>query len=271
MKPHLLLKQNITSIAVASWLLSFHHADAAVLALYGNTNHSSTAGTGTTPVSSQANGAAPVTNLTTTAITGNTTVSGNNTIFVRNQFGTDSWISGSSPLGAGAASSDLWVGANNRNWTDGAPSSNDRYFQFTATATGGNTLDLDNLTFNWQAAISMQTVSATFSYQLFASVDGGAYATVGSVGTKSVGNGLGGTTTDWGTITLEDINLNGLDGATSVAFRLAMGADNGAATNDTGSYAQLFRNITLNGQVIPEPSSALLGGLGLLVLLRRRR
>lgn len=265
------LHQNIAPIAMASLLLSIPHADAAVLALYGNTNHTGTGGTGTTPVASQPNGAAPVADLTVTAITGDLTVSSADTIFVRNQFGSGLWISGSSPAGAGTASSDLWVGANNRLWTDDVISNNNRYFEFTTTATGGKTLDLDNLTFNWQAAISNQTVSATFSYQLFASVNGGAFGVVGSAGSKSVGDSLGGSTTDWGTITAESINLDGLDGATSVAFRLAMGADNGPATNDTGSYAQFFRNVTLNGQVIPEPSSAIFGGFGWLMLLRRRR
>lgn len=39
---------------------------------------------------------------------------------------------------------------------------------------------------------------------------------------------------------------------------------------NTGAYVNL-RDITFNGAVVPEPSSALLGGIGLLALLRRRR
>lgn len=38
----------------------------------------------------------------------------------------------------------------------------------------------------------------------------------------------------------------------------------------TGAYLNL-RDITFNGTVVPEPSTALLGGIGLLALLRRRR
>lgn len=242
-------------------------ADAAVLALYGNTNAGSTAASNTS-VTSQSNGAAAVPNLTVSAVTG-VGLNGNfNTFFIRNQFGANLWISGSSPVGAGTASTDLWIGANNQNWgAVSAPASTTHYLQFTLTADVGKTLDLSNLTFNWQAAINNQTDSLSFGYQLFASADGGAYATVGSSGSKAVGNGLA-LSTDWGNITSENINLNSLDGANSVTFRLAMNNPNDTTA---GSYVQFFRNIAVNGSVVPEPSAALLGGLGMLALLRRRR
>lgn len=248
------------------------HANGAVLALYANTNAANT-NASNTQVTSQSNGAAPVSGVTTTAITGNRLNNNSANFFVRNQFGTDLWITGSSPSGAGGASSDLWIGSQNQNWgnniSPGTTPATDHYFQFGLVADPGQTLDLSNMTFNWQAGINNQTTTGDFRYQLFASVNGGAYSSVNSLATKSVGNGLGGSTTDWGTITIENIDLNSLDGAQSVTFRLAMGQS--FNPGNSGSYVQLFRNITVNGAAIPEPSSALLGGLGLLALLRRRR
>lgn len=256
-----------TYLTLVSVLVVSTGADAAVLALYGNTNAGGT-GASSTSVTSQANAAAAVTNLTTSAISGSGLNANFNTFFVRNQFGTNLWISGSSPSGAGSASSDLWIGVNNQNWgTVGAAVSSAHYLEFTLTADAGKTLDLTNLTFSWQAAINNQTSILDFGYQLFASADGGSYASVGSGGTKSVGNALG-VSTDWGTITSENINVNSLDGANTVTFRLAM---NNPINTTAGGYAQFFRNVTVNGAVVPEPSSALLGGLGLLALMRRRR
>jgi hypothetical protein len=49
---------------------------------------------------------------------------------------------------------------------------------------------------------------------------------------------------------------------------LRVRAENANAT--AGAYVNI-REITFNGSVIPEPSAALLGGLGLLALLKRRR
>lgn len=71
--------------------------------------------------------------------------------------------------------------------------------------------------------------------------------------------GLGGGT-DTRTLTSPFIITAG----TSKTFYIDMNSANGNSTHDFGTF-------TVNGTVIPEPSIALLGSLGLLILLRRRR
>lgn len=222
------------------------NANADVLALYANTAAASTAASNTA-VTSQANAAAAVTGATASPITGSGLNANGTQFFLRNQFGANLWITGSSPTAAGPASSDLWLGVNNQNWGSiASPVSSAHYLEFTVTADSGKTLDMTNLTFSWQAAINNQTNVADFQYQLFASKDGGAYAAVGSVGSKPVSNALA-LSTDWGTLSSENIDLNSLDGANVVTFRLAM---NNPLTTTAGSYVQFFRNITVNGAVI---------------------
>lgn len=55
---------------------------------------------------------------------------------------------------------------------------------------------------------------------------------------------------------------------TAITFTLA---DSAGGNNNSTSLYTWIDNVTLTGTVIPEPSSALLGGLGMLLLLRRRR
>jgi hypothetical protein len=254
-------------LPIVSLLVFSASAEAAVLALYGNTNAGGTAASSTSPTS-QSNAAAAVANLTTSSISGSGLNGNFGSFFLRNQFGANLWITGSSPSGAGSASSDLWIGVNNQNWgTVGAAVSSAHYLEFTLTADVGKTLDLTNLTFSWQTGINNQTSILDFGYQLFASSNGGSYASVGSAGTKSVSNALG-TSTDWGTHSSENIDINALDGANTVTFRLAM---SNPINTTAGSYVQFFRDVTVNGSVVPEPSAALLGCMGLMVLCRRRR
>lgn len=56
---------------------------------------------------------------------------------------------------------------------------------------------------------------------------------------------------------------------TTITFTLVDAA--GGNNNNGGVHYTFIDNVTLTGTVIPEPSSALLGGLGMLCLLRRRR
>ena len=71
-----------------------------------------------------------------------------------------------------------------------------------------------------------------------------------------------------GTLATVPIDLTSLAVAASYEFRIALG------DNSTSPRKGVFlQGIQLDGGVVavPEPSAALLGGLGLLALLRRRR
>jgi hypothetical protein len=66
------------------------------------------------------------------------------------------------------------------------------------------------------------------------------------------------------TITTISNSSLGLSGLTTATISIQ-------GWNSTGSSALQLDNLVLTGSVIPEPSTTLLGGLGLLALLRRRR
>lgn len=80
-----------------------------------------------------------------------------------------------------------------------------------------------------------------------------------------------------GTVTIPD-NSSVVDKTTEFAFddevqageTLTMTLTVGPSTSGGGIYVGMD-GFSLNGSVIPEPSSALLGGIGILALLRRRR
>lgn len=253
-----------TLIALAALAVLSTGANAAVLALFGSTNHTSTAAI-ITAITTQASAHAPVTDLTTTTLSSNQIDSTTSNFRTRNSFA--GYITGSSPAGEGAASSDLWLAGSSNGWASPTTlKSTANYYTFTLTAAPGNTLDLTNMTFDWQSAINNSNSTGTFQYQLFAATNGGStYTAVGTAGSKFVGNALA-LATDFGDITSENINLSSLTGSNSVDFRLAL-----AMPVANGGFNHFFRNVTVNGSVVPEPSTALLGGLGMLVLLRRRR
>lgn len=233
--------------------------EAATLALYATPT--STNGT---------NAAGAVPNLATvTALTGVGLTNNGTAIATRDAFGASQYVTGSSPAAAGGTAGSNWLWNNNQNWTaGGTPVSGSHYFQFSLTAAAGSQLDLSTLSFNWQAAINNSALGNTFSYQVFYSTDGTNYNALGSVGTKLVGNDLGASVTDWGTISAESVDLSGIADISTVTFRIAEAS---STTTTTGSFAFFYQNISVNGDVVPEPSAALLGSLGLLALLRRRR
>lgn len=134
---------------------------------------------------------------------------------------------------------------------------NDAYWTFTVTPDSGFSMDLESLTFDLLTRNSIRPIG----YYLASSVDG--FDT--PIG--SAVNDLH--QADWDTKTF-DLSGSQYQGLTDpVEFRLyqwdqGLGGSSGSAWN--------FDNVTLNGDVVPEPASlALLSAGGLLMLVRRRR
>lgn len=165
--------------------------------------------------------------------------------------------------------------------------SSDDYLSFTLTPGAGNTLSFtagDTITFDLQVFHSANPggdpTDTTFTAALFTSVDGFA-STASQVGdSQSISvvdlaeNASSGYEAK--SISLSSLGSTGID--TSVEFRLYFVSENPS----TGEPNQIFSsrrfldidNIVVNGAVaIPEPASfgMLLGGLGLLAIVRRRR
>lgn len=107
--------------------------------------------------------------------------------------------------------------------------------------------------------LSIQTRSTTFTLQYGIGASPTSYTTLSTYGDPSVfgTTSLSFGTTDFGTA---------LNNQAEVVFRVvALGGSTGGGSRDTVG----IDNFTITA--IPEPTAALLGGLGLLTLLRRRR
>lgn len=124
--------------------------------------------------------------------------------------------------------------------------------QFTVTIPADVTLNLTSLSFNWgevgnEGAVPTWTISST----------------VGSITPNTA-------TSTTPSSQLATLALSGMTGLTNrtVTFTLL---DNSQGNNKNDTFYTFFDNVTLTGTVIPEPSAALLGGLGMLALLRRHR
>lgn len=153
--------------------------------------------------------------------------------------------------------------AGNTDGGNGVASSTADYFNFTLTTPGTETLSLTSLTFDYGVGTNSTGITSNFYYAVFASVNGGGFSQIGTTFntgslnmTQNATNNLGVQTTD----------LSSIIGADSVELRVWV-----SSTTANGGAGSLFKNITVNGAVVPEPSAALLGGLGMLALLRRRR
>ncbi len=145
------------------------------------------------------------------------------------------------------------------------------YLQFTLTADGGNQLDLDTVSFDFAVGNRAKYVvgqDVTGGYQLYYSTDAGAnFSTAGSAGSLTA-FGTANIVDDVIEIANVSYDLSGIANTDSVIFRVGF-------SDNTGNVDQgiAFQNIQALGSVVavPEPSAAILGLLGALLLLRRRR
>jgi hypothetical protein len=157
----------------------------------------------------------------------------------------------------------------NRSDTTGSTEANaladDDFFSVTLSATNvGETLNLTSVTFSLTATNDNTDAFTTTAY-LQSSVGG--FGTGNAVVT---GTGNFATRTTAGTSAASsasfDLSAPAFQGLSTITFQLRF-AD---TTNSNGDLAR-FDNFTVNGAVVPEPSAAVLVGLGMLALLRRRR
>ena len=224
-----------SSILTASMLAG---ADAAVLATY-TISGGALAASGVDPIIT-------ATDITNTGISGSFAVSSpSSTIFLR-----------ADSTGANTLSNSITEGD---------------YVQLTITPTGTNVVSLTSLSLDHLGSVNANVGSFSSSLSVFASIAGSPAFTAGNelgTSTGSVPNNNGGTV-----VTLANdfsFNLGGafqnLTSANTVTFRI-YGFDNGSSNDQVTR----FNDVKINGQLIPEPSVALLGSLGALALLRRRR
>lgn len=161
---------------------------------------------------------------------------------------------------AGSASGTEWFEARSGE-NQGTPTSTDNYFFFTLEADPGFALDLTSLKYDfWVSSGSGVATAATV--EAFVSVDGGAFVSFGS--TSSSDTGAAGDVAAVGTANLD---LSSITGAESVEVRLGVGYSSGNSDSASG----FLQGVQLEGDVVPEPGSLALLGLGGLCVLRRRR
>lgn len=140
--------------------------------------------------------------------------------------------------------------------------SGNSYFTFTLTPGAGITLDLTTLTFDTLYNNAGTSVANAVAATYFLRYSGDSFgANIGASFTENYQD------TSAGTATARSVDLSALnDITTATEFRIYI-YDGSSNLNRTVR----LDNVVLNATVIPEPSAALLGSLGLLALLRRRR
>ena len=210
-------------------------------------------------------------NVTATGISGvsnggNLGTSGN---AVRSEYGSASTAELEAVFGAGRSRT-LIASAGRDADTTTAPTAaalTTDYFQFTLTAADGATLTLDTLGFDLAVVSNNGSGTTAWAYQLYASVNDGAYAEVGSLNSFSSTSYTVGTVTGLPAQLLDISSLNGSGPIEKVAFRVWQGSD----LNVDSTLALGYQNINVQGTVVPEPSALLVGAAGAAGMLLRRR
>jgi hypothetical protein len=140
----------------------------------------------------------------------------------------------------------------------------DEYFQVTISADAGMVLNLTSLTF-FLGHTTDNATSFTSTAVLSSNVNGFGTAITGAGGISRTTAATTGSAFNATEATF-DLSAPTYQGRSTITFRLALYDDR----NENGKITR-FDDFTLNGTVIPEPSSALLGVLGFLALLHRHR
>ena len=138
-----------------------------------------------------------------------------------------------SPAGptAGSSIGSEWLFARASKILSGAPRTTTDYFGFTVTADSGKMLDLTNIKFDLVSTANASPAYAEiYTAQVFYSVDGGAFASIGS----SVSSTAPSVSDVWSSITTANIDLSTITGASSVEIRIGLGD---AGTSDTNGAA----------------------------------
>jgi hypothetical protein len=147
--------------------------------------------------------------------------------------------------------------------TIGAAVTNGDYFSFSLTPADGFQLDLESITID--LSVNGTTTSSNTASYAFSSAVGG-LGTLASNTVSLTAPGASAINYTRNTFTFSDPGLTNITSATE--FRLFV---SNSLVND-GAIAR-FDNIIINGSLtaVPEPSVTMLGTLGVLGLLRRRR
>ncbi|MGA0899005.1 MAG: PEP-CTERM sorting domain-containing protein [Luteolibacter sp.] len=136
---------------------------------------------------------------------------------------------------------------------------NNAYATFTVTNSTADVYDLDALSFDffWEPGGNGSERGA-----MYVMSDRSAYAD----GNELLSFAKEATDATTSNVLADLSSLSSLGAGSSIEFRLYF-------SDNANNTSPIFRvdNVTVNGTVVPEPSSALLGGLGALLLLRRRR
>ncbi|MCU0796745.1 MAG: hypothetical protein MUF31_12520 [Akkermansiaceae bacterium] len=159
--------------------------------------------------------------------------------------------------------------------TDGtAPTVSHSVFAFSVTPDPGNmiTLDLSNAV-TWSFLAYDGTVNAA-SYSVYTAVIAATDASFTNIVATSstfstTTNATGFDNGRWGTTVAGDLNPSSTISSTGTLYFRLVAND----SLNSGDHQLRFDNVVINGTVapVPEPTIALLGSLGLLGLMRRRR
>ena len=161
---------------------------------------------------------------------------------------------------AGSSSPSEWFEARSSE-NQGAPSSTDNYFVFTVDADPGSVLNLTSLKYDFWLS-DANNIAGEADAEAFISVDNGAFVSYGSIqATDTLGAGVS------APVASANFDLTSITGAQSVEVRIGIGYSVG----NSAALSGFVQGIQLEGDVVPEPPSLALLGLGGLMVARRRR